>query len=245
MAWRHAGQAAVCDRIESWEYGTVVTASAHPDYWDYNVVRVEEDPEMTTDELIAFADEALEGLAHRRIDFDDVDSAAGHAAEFERRGWRVTRLLWMLHEEPVPAAAGPEIEVETVPYDGVNELRVAWFREDFDDFDPSGYFEQAKAVALARGAEVLAVRDEAGAPVSFAQLEHVGDGAEISQVFVHPGHRGAGRGTAMTRAAIAAAGTDGDLWIVADADDRPKDLYARLGFRTAAMSTEITLMPQS
>ena len=51
--------------------------------------------------------------------------------------------------------------------------------------------------------------------------------------FVHPEYRGDGRGTAITRAAIEAAGDVRDLWIVADDEDRPKELYARLGFRAA------------
>jgi hypothetical protein len=47
----------------------------------------------------------------------------------------------------------------------------------------------------------------------------------------------------MTRAAIEAAGDVGDLWIVADDDDRPKDLYRRLGFRPAWTTMEFTRLP--
>ena len=82
-----------------------------------------------------------------------------------------------------------------------------------------------------------------GAPVAFAQLEHDGDAAEITQVYVHPQFRGGGRGTAMTRAAIQAAGDVRDLWIVADDHDRPKKLYARLGFRRAWTTMEFTRWP--
>ena len=95
---------------------------------------------------------------------------------------------------------------------------------------PPAYHAQAREVAQRRDVQVLAVRD-GGAPVAFAQLERDGSVAEITQVYVHPEHRGGGRGTAMTRAAIEAAGDVRDLWIAADDDDRPKELYARLGFR--------------
>jgi predicted GNAT family acetyltransferase len=84
---------------------------------------------------------------------------------------------------------------------------------------------------------------EGGAPVAFAQLERDGDAAEIAQVYVHPEHRGGGRGTAVTRAAIAAASGVRDLWIVADDEDRPKQLYARLGFRPAWTSMEFLRLP--
>ena len=84
---------------------------------------------------------------------------------------------------------------------------------------------------------------EGDAPVAFAQLERDGDGAEITQVYVQPDYRGGGRGTAMTRAAINAAGDVRDLWIVADDEDRPKQLYARLGFRPAWTAMEFLQLP--
>ena len=52
-----------------------VRATRHPSYYDFNLVRVEEDPQMTGQALMAFADEALAGLAHRRLDFDVADTA--------------------------------------------------------------------------------------------------------------------------------------------------------------------------
>ena len=84
---------------------------------------------------------------------------------------------------------------------------------------------------------------ERGAPVAFAQLERDGAAAEIAQVYVHPEYRGGGRGTAITRAAIEAASDVRDLWIVADDEDRPKELYARLGFRAAWTTMEFLRVP--
>jgi GNAT superfamily N-acetyltransferase len=132
--------------------------------------------------------------------------------------------------------------VQEVPYDAIEALRVAWHEEESPDQDGSEYLAQAREVALSREVRVLAVH-EAGAPIAFAQLEQDGDAAEITQVYVHPRYRGGGRGTAMTRAAIEAAGDVGDLWIVADDDDRPKELYARLGFRPAWTTMELTRWP--
>jgi GNAT superfamily N-acetyltransferase len=196
---------------------------------------------MTVGELVAFADEALAGLEHRRIDFEVIGAADERRTEFEARGWQSTRLLWMHHEVP-PPPLGPPVSVEEVPYDAVQELRVAWHREDFPDLDPSSFIVQSREVALRRDVQILTVR-EGGAPISFAQLERDGPAAEISQVYVHPDHRGGGRGTAMTRAAIEAADDVEDLWIVADDEDRPKELYARLGFRPAWTAMEFTRLP--
>jgi GNAT superfamily N-acetyltransferase len=64
-----------------------------------------------------------------------------------------------------------------------------------------------------------------------------------AHVYVHPECRGRGRGAAMTRAAIAAAAGVRDLWIAADDEDRPKHLYARLGFRPAWTAMEFLRLP--
>jgi GNAT superfamily N-acetyltransferase len=240
-AWRHAAHAAICDVIEPWEHGTVVRASRYPSYYDFNLVRVEDEPGLSVDELIPIADRALDGLDHRRFDFDVIEAAEARRAGFEGAGWRTERLVWMRHESEPPT--GPEIEVEEVPYDDVHALRVAWHEEDFPEADPRSYHASAREVALKRGAQVLAVRDDSGEPVAFAQLERAGGSAEITQVYVHPSRRGGGRGTAMTRAAIEAARDADDLWIAADDEDRPKDLYARLGFRPVWWSMEFTLWP--
>jgi ribosomal protein S18 acetylase RimI-like enzyme len=238
--WRDATHAAVCDVVESWAHGTVVGATRYPSYFDFNLVRIEDDPAMSVEELIAFADEALAGLAHRRMGFDLLDAARPRQAGFEAQGWKSVRLVWMRHEAAPPP--GPKIAVEEVDYDAVHDLRVAWHGEDFPDQDARGYHAQAREVDMRRNARVLTVRD-GGVPVAFAQLERVGAAAEITQVYVHPEYRGGGRGTAMTRAAIEAAGDVRDLWIVADDDDRPKELYVRLGFRAAWTTAEVTLWP--
>ena len=57
-------------------------------------------------------------------------------------------------------------------------------------------------------------------------------------MYIHPGARGRGLGTALTRAAIRAAGAVDDLWICVDDEALAKDLYARLGFRPDWLSME-------
>jgi len=79
--------------------------------------------------------------------------------------------------------------------------------------------------------------------VAYSQLEWRDGSAEITQVFVHGPHRGRGLGTAVTRAAIEAAGEVDDLWIVADDEGRPKHLYAALGFRPSWRSVHMLRLP--
>jgi ribosomal protein S18 acetylase RimI-like enzyme len=84
---------------------------------------------------------------------------------------------------------------------------------------------------------------EDGQPTGFAQVEYHGDGAEITQVYIRPDRRGRGLGTAMTAAAIRAGSGAEDLWIFADADDRPQKLYERLGFRPVHTVMNATRLP--
>ncbi|MDX6583962.1 MAG: hypothetical protein QOI10_3146 [Solirubrobacterales bacterium] len=233
--WRVAGLEAVCDVVEPWEHGTIMRATRFPSYYDYNVLWVEGDPGLSAGELVAAADEALSGLEHRRLDFERIEAADAVRSDLEAAHWEATRLLWMRHAEPLPA--GPEIDVEEVDYDSVLHLRHAWHGKSFPDLSRD-YLTDAREVAMTRGVQVLAVR-EAGELVGFAQLERAGGAAEVTQVYVRPEHRGAGRGTAITRAAIEAAGDVDDLWIAADDEGRPKQLYARLGFRPAWTSMEL------
>ena len=237
---RNSAHAAICDVLEPWAHGTVARAPRYPSFWDFNVVRVEEEPRMSVDELVEFADEALAGLPHRRVDFDQAAGAESVRAEFEAKGWRSERLVWMRHASP--PAPGPAIAVEEVPYDAARDLRVVWHREDFPGVDLGGHVDDAREVAMRLGAHVLAV-EEAGSTVGFAQFERQGQTGEITHVYVHPDHRGAGYGTALTRAAIEAAGDARDLWIIADDEGRPKNLYARLGFRPAWILTQFLRVP--
>jgi len=240
LALYRSRHAAICDRIEPWKHGTVVRAGRYPDYWDFNLIRVEDDPGMSVADLVEFADGPMDGLRHRRYDFECIDVAEPLRTEFEAAGWRTLRLLWMRYDGD--AQGESEVAVREVPYDDVIELRRAWHREDFPDQDPGAYHENAREVAQVLGARVFAVESD-GAPVAFAQLDGDESAAEITQVYVHPDHRGRGLGTALTTAAVTAAGEIGQLWICADDEDRPKELYARLGFVPALTTMEFTLMP--
>ena len=238
--WRRAQMAAVCDVVEPWEHGTVMRATRYPSYYDFNVVSVEGDPGMGAERLVAVADERLAGLEHRRLDFELVEAGERVRRDLEAAHWEATRLVWMRHAAPLPP--GPVLEVEEVEYDEVLDLRLAWHQEDFPLVGTGDYIANSREVSMTRDVQVIATRD-GDDPVGFAQLERSDGGAEITHVYVLPAHRGSGRGTAITRAAIEAAGDVDDLWITADDEDRPKELYARLGFRPAWRAIEFLRAP--
>lgn len=212
----------------------------YPTWYDASMVRVEEDPGMTTPELVAFADEALAGFGHRMISFEVSDAAAALRHEFQAAGWRTHFLLYMHHEGPRPSA--DDTDAREVPYDAVEHLRRAWHHEDFPGQDPAEFHANMREVRLARGDRTLAVHD-AGEPIGYAALDSGEDQTEVGAVYVLPQYRGGGRGTALTRAGIAATGDVRDVWICADAEDRPQHLYGRLGFRPVLHTMDFLRLP--
>jgi GNAT superfamily N-acetyltransferase/ketosteroid isomerase-like protein len=228
--WVHSAQEAVCDVVEPWEHGTVIRATRYPTYFDLNLVRVEDDAELTAGEVIRFADEALAGLPHRQVGFEVVEAGERVREGLEAAGYQSQRLVWMRHQGGEPVSHS--VDVEEVPYDDVHELRVRWHEEDFPTLDTRDYFDHAREIAMRRDPRVFAVL-EGGTPIAFAEVEHAGDAAEVASVYVHPDHRGAGLGTALTQAAIDSARDARDLWIVTDDEGRARPIYERLGFRSA------------
>jgi GNAT superfamily N-acetyltransferase len=235
-AWRLATLAESCDVAEAWEHGAIYRATRYPSVYDLNVVRVEAPAALDAARLEAIADDALAGLDHRLLEFTDAAAAEPVRSELERRGWRSLRLVWMRHAGGLPPDAA-KLPVEELPYDAVHDLRVRWHREDFPGIDRSAFHRQAREVALRRRARVLAAREN-GVTVAFAQLERHADDAEISEVYVRRDHRERGLGTAVTRAAIGAAGGARELWVAADDEGRAWRLYERLGFRAVAKTMQ-------
>jgi hypothetical protein len=157
-------------------------------------VRVEDEPELTVDALVEFADVALAGLAHRRLEFDLTDAGDPLRAAFEARGWQAQRVAWMRHEAAWPTGT-PNVRAERVDYDAARPLRVAWHYEETPDLEPAAFFAQARDIALRRGAQTFAVR-EGRTPVAFVELACNGSDAEVTHAYATRAPRSRARGGA-------------------------------------------------
>jgi GNAT superfamily N-acetyltransferase len=228
QSWRLSNLEATCDVIAPWEHGLVVRSSRYPYTYAYNAVLVDRPSDLTLDALVDFVEEALGDLTHRRLDFLFDRDGAPYRTGLESRGWDSLRTVWMRHEGRLPDA--PEIAVEEVSYDATIPLRQRWHEEDFPGVPSARHFETARELALSRDVRIFAVVRN-GAPIAYAQIEMRQSGAEVSDVYVSPENRGQGLGTALASHATRAAPAVRDLWIAADAEDRPRHLYARLGYR--------------
>ncbi len=241
LAWVWREPELLADRIELWEHGTVYRASRYPRYSNVNVLRVTDDPGMSAEELMSFADQALAGLRAQRIEFDCVRVAEPLRAGFAAHGFRCKRLVWMRFVGSPPD--GAQAGVAEVAYDEAGTLRRAWEDEEYPSVDVAEYLAQAREVRLRLGNRTLALYEDS-VPVGFAALDPGEDETELAALYVLPEFRGGGRGTRLAKAAIAAAGPVHDLWICADDEDRPKHLYERLGFKPVLTMMQFLRLPR-
>jgi ribosomal protein S18 acetylase RimI-like enzyme len=237
--WHRPWKERVCEEARPISHGTVFRSPRHPDFWEYNSVRL--DRPMEAGEMIAVAERELAGCSHRFVEWT-IPMPAPVVDELRERGWLATPMIYMLHDGREPPETGGEL-VE-LDYDAVRELREAWHREDFGETNEMERFHaQAREIAeLAHVRVIAAVED--GRPTGFSQVETHDGASEVCQVFVRAEHRGAGIGGALTARAIrAGAEAAPDVWICAERDNRPRNLYERLGFRPIVETGVAILLP--
>ncbi|HEX8103892.1 MAG TPA: GNAT family N-acetyltransferase [Solirubrobacteraceae bacterium] len=244
IARRHAAHRAICDRIEPWEHGTLVAAGRFPTFWDYNALRVEGPPptSLTGEDLARAADRLQAGLAHRKVEIEDEAAGAALRPSLDALGWRTERLAFMHHAGGDAGPTSPR--VREVPGEAVLALRREWLGEEA--LDPDHAAVDTEVARLLPGELLtLAAHDAAGEPAAYAALRIAGAEGEVEDVYCTPSQRGRGLATALVAAAIARARGAGveELWIVADDDDWPKKLYARLGFRTVWLRHDAVRRP--
>lgn len=234
---RVAQHATVCDRFVRWPHGTAVFASDLPQFYDVNVVRCEAvAPDLDARALIEATETLQAGLAHRRMEVWDAALGERLRPGFAERGWDVERNVWMLHDgRALPVPDDPHAEV--VPGPAVRGLRATWVGPEDALLD-----QQDVAAARRPGAlRTTGVRAECEL-VAFARIRLEPAVAELEELYVAEAHRGRGLGRALTLDAIAAAG-DRELWVEADDEDWPKDLYGRVGFEPAWVLHQFTRPP--
>jgi GNAT superfamily N-acetyltransferase len=222
-----------------------VFCGAHPGLYEANTLRLEEPaPTATALEVAAWADRLMASLEHRKVEVFDDATGERLRPGFEALGWHPEVLVWMIHDGP-PPAADSRLPVSPADDESIRPLRRRWVDPPFTEQQVFDYLEIDKRVGLRLGARNLAAAGSEGEVIAFARYLLMDDSAEIQNVFVAPEHRGSGAGGALTTAAIARAFADGArrVFILADAKARPRQLYARLGFRPAWTCHEFLRTP--
>jgi GNAT superfamily N-acetyltransferase len=192
------------------------------------------DAEVDADQLVAALDDLYAGFLHRRAYVERFDTGERLGAALRRRRWLVERNLFMALRRPRDRAAEPGLARE-VDAATMQPIEAATVREE-----PYGRDEdvvrQLVAMRAALAAAVPVSRFFAGSAdgVDAAVTTLYADGvtAQIEDVATLRDYRRRGLARATVSAALDAALEMGHdlVFIIADDDDWPKDLYARLGF---------------
>lgn len=208
---------------------------------------------LRTDDVDTVLTEAHQRTAttYGRVVVDEGTPPAAEAA-LALHDWtpEVQLALVLPRSTPVapPAENARAVEDDDADWACIHEL----FRIDHREEDaragrpPRPEAATASAVALRRSltpAVTYVVAERAGEPVACIAAWPGDDGiGVIEDVFVHPAHRRGGIASDLLRHAVAYARAGGAerVLIGAEVDDTPKHLYARFGFRPAAVLRSYT-----
>ena len=237
LAFDEAMRVRCAERIVPFRFGRAYFNDSFPLVWDLNGLVVSGPHEVDPGELAADAEllHTDAGHAHRRADVTDDAVGARLERFFRRLGWRIDKTLVMIHRGDGDRTAGPAAAVEVERGD-LLPFRAAAARTEPWATDQEVVRQVVEASALweeAGKARHFAVLVD-GEPVAAAELYSDGRVAQVEDVVTLPDHRGRGYGSAVVARAVEEALAAGHdlVFICADEDDRPKELYARLGFET-------------
>ena len=210
-------------------------AFAHPGLARAHVLNtLHVDAEVDADQLVAALDDLYGGYGHRRAYVERADTGARLAPELRRRGWHVERNVIMARRRPRDREPEPGLARET---DRATHRLVdaATVREEPSGQDEDVVRELVEMRRLLAAAVPIARWFVGGAgDVDAAVTTLYSDGAvaQLEDVVTLRAHRGRGLARATLSLALDATAEIGAalVFLVADADDWPKDLYGRLGF---------------
>jgi ribosomal protein S18 acetylase RimI-like enzyme len=223
-------------RVEELRYGCAYLQPALPHVYWANLLWVTAQHGVGVDELVADAERILGAYEHRQVVVEHESLWRALEDDFAAAGWQREAIVYMAHERP-PDRMPDVTTVRVVGHDAV-----AAAEERFLRGEPGTTTTQARREVMRhnrRIGELLGERCFAAydgdAVCAYAKLRHRDGVAQVEDVAVAPEHRGAGLGRLVTSAALAAglALEPELLFIVADEEDWPRELYARLGFEPA------------
>ena len=248
IAFEEAIREAGIERVLPFRYGHALFVPSLPRVWDVNLLRVEGVTGAGAEQLAGEA-ERLQGeaeLEHRRIAVLDDETGARLESGFRALGWEVNRFLFMAYRGSGTRSADTSI-VHEVERDAIRAVRAASVHDV-----PWGVDEEAARQILAAGERYAAtIRPRYfavvvdGRAVSVAELFSDGRTAQVEEVVTLPEARGRGYASAtVMRAVDEALATGHDfVFLTADEDDWPKELYLRLGFATIGRKWMFTRRP--
>jgi GNAT superfamily N-acetyltransferase len=233
LEFQRATLSLMAERVEPIDQGWLVRDSSLPLVWDANHVRITRP--VTFAEALELAQAHLGDLPRRQLVIEDESTGWTLERRFAEDGWKVERQVVMQLLGRLDREAGDGVVIEPGE-EPVLGLTRRWIGEgDNNEATPAGIdqvVEFARRVARARDARLLGVAGESGGLAAITTLCSDGAVAQLDAVYTVPEERNRGHARALvTRAAyIGRKGGHDPVFIVADDNDWPKQLYARIGF---------------
>jgi GNAT superfamily N-acetyltransferase len=227
-------------------YGVALLDPALPEVWSRNFLLANTELETSASKLAAEADRLLGegGVRHRKVEVFDADAGARLDPGFRALGWNAECDVIMV------ARRDPDRRVDTSLVDDVtvDELVPVWTEGWRTDPDVVGEDVARQLVANKRLlGEVVDTRFFAarvdGQVASYCELYSDGSTAQIENVLTLERfrNRGLARATVCRALEEAQYGGHGLIFLIADRDDWPKELYAKLGFDEVGRIWEFVL----
>jgi ribosomal protein S18 acetylase RimI-like enzyme len=236
-------------RADPLPWGTAYFNDDLPQVWDLNHVRVEGHVPGLEPETVAADTERVQaaaGLDHRRIVFEDERQGAALSSALGRSGWLPQRFVLMRHRHAdllVPASELPrELSAEEHATARAGYARGEPWARDEETVQEVLAADRLQAVpgnARRFGAVVE------GVVASFCTLYSDGRTAQVEDVATLERHRGRGLAKGVVSLAVreALAGGHDLVFLVADADDWPKELYRAVGFEEIGFFHQAQQLP--
>jgi ribosomal protein S18 acetylase RimI-like enzyme len=227
---------ATSEKVVDYDWGRAFLSPALPLVWDANWLLIEQ-PEMTVGEVIAAGEESLAAFGHRTIAVRDEAEGARLGREIAGApDWNVETTLYMTWQEESGREAGAE--VREVSLEDCEDLRRELIRLEFPpemanvEETTEQLLEMNRRYASAAGDRWFVAPPQQ--PAAACCLFAGGGIGQIEDVGTLPSARGRGLAQAVTLNALAASREAGHevTFLLADADDWPRLMYEKLGFRT-------------
>lgn len=231
--------ALVADQVTPIAGGWVVRTPSLPLVWSLNHLTLTRP--VAAAEALELSQRHLADLPHRQVIVEDQASGRRLEGELQAEAWRVERNVTMALRRDLDRRAATDVVVEP-DEDEALELMHRWTGEDEAlRRAPEAHRQVVEASRLtwrARSGRRLGARDESGALVTTAVVFSDGAVAQVEDVYTAPEARGRGFARAvLTRAVDLARGKGHDfVFIVADDNDSPQRLYAKIGFEPVGLT---------
>ena len=235
-----------CAKVrEPFEWGTFLSNPALPLVWDFNYARIEAQEVASAAEIV----EVVQRLPwpassrHRKVTVDD--EAIGHhlAPGFAQLEWQIGGLLFMvLTRDPPPLPATP---VQEITSEERADALVTFLPQVGTKPETLHQIIASRRVVE----EVIEVRRFGafvdGEAAAMCELYLESGTAQVEDVATAERFRKRGLATAVVLQAMAAARAAGAefVFLIADSDDWPREMYARLGFEEVGKTHEFLIPP--